>query len=98
MYYYKSSLSKDWGVDNTVKKVASLFSKVIVGTWLHHTFMVFSCCDANSKNIRRFSIDLDKKGLKIKYDERVFESRRDFALDYETDVSTDVGSVLNFAV
>ena len=41
---------------------------------------------------------MDKKGLKIKYDERVFESRRDYACDWAENVSTDVGTVLNFAV
>ena len=97
MYYYKSSLSNSHGVDDWSKKFASLLTRVTVGTWLHHTFMVFECNDPNH-GTRKFSIDLDKKGLKIKYDGRVFESRRNYALDYECKISTNVGSVLKFAI
>lgn len=94
MYYYKSSLSNDYGVDNPAKKLASLFTRITVGTWLHHTFMVFECYDSNYGGTRKFSIDRDRKGLKIKYDERVFESRREYTYDYDCNVSTDVGSIL----
>ena len=94
MYYYKSALSNSWGVDNPLKKAASLLTRVTAGTWLHHTFMVFECKDSNNCKTRKFSIDLDLKGLKLKYDDRIFESRRDYTYDYSCNVSTDVGSIL----
>jgi hypothetical protein len=59
MYYYKSSLFNNCGVDNPVKKVASLLTRVTVGTWLHHIFMVFEIYDSNYGGTRKFSIDRD---------------------------------------
>ena len=82
MYYYKSAISNKFGVDNPIKKAASLITFAAKGVWLHHTFMVFECFDQNH-GTRKFSLDYDKKGLLIKYDERVLEERRDTAIDYE---------------
>ena len=91
MYLYKSSLRSDYGVNSFVKKMGSLAAKVVYGSWLHFTFMVFEYKDKRSE---KMSVDYSEFGIRIRYEERVFENRRDFAIDYETKCNTYVEDIL----
>ncbi len=86
MYWYKQSFHKDIGVDDVIKKASSLFSKILFGSWLHHVFLVFDYIDEKTRKMEKFSIDFSKDGFDIKLGSRVFENRKDHALEYASDL------------
>jgi hypothetical protein len=79
MIYYKSSLSKDFGVNDLVKLIGSLVSRLIYGSWLHYTFIIFEF--GNEGNEGKISLDYSDQGIRISTDERIMENRRDTEID-----------------
>jgi hypothetical protein len=55
MIYYKSSLVKDFGVNDMIYKIGSLIAKSFSGSWLLYTFIVFEF--GNEGNEGKVSFD-----------------------------------------
>jgi hypothetical protein len=70
MIYYKSSLSKNYKINSKSRYFGSLLSKLIYGSWLVYTFIVFEF----GKD-EKISFDYSEQGIRISTDERILEKR-----------------------
>ena len=46
------------------------------------------------KSLEKMSVDYIKSGIEIRYEKRIFDNRKNFAIDYDTECKTYVEDIL----
>ena len=79
---YKMEVGKEsldgWKVENPLKMIISLFSKITTKSWAHHQFLVFSYLTEEGKH-GEFSVDYNRECIKVTFG-NWREDRKDFKL------------------